>query len=151
MAFPAIYEQTNAYTIPREVKIEQNMEITHGKLQFKTRFDDFYKDRHLVIPHQSIIGQFRYILNPYIIERAFDEYEQRRYYQKPKLLSMDLYNSAELWSWLMYINNCKSMANFTFSKVKVFTPNIDSAIREILTIYHDDIVANQREVYPSNL
>ena len=151
MAFPATYELSTTYTLPEEVSAEKRIELTHANLQFKTRFTDLYEGRHLVVPHQSIISKFRYILNKYIVERELDEYQQKRYYQKPKLLSMDLYNSAELWSWLMYINNCKSMANFTFSKVKVFTPNIDSAIREILTIYHDDIVANQREVYPSNL
>lgn len=152
MAFPATYEIGTAYTIPEEISASKRIEMSHGNMQFKTRLTEFSDLRHLVVPHQSLIGQFRYILNRYIFEREFSEEEQKRYYQKPKLLSMELYNTQELWSWLMYINNCKSVANFTFPKstLLVFVPNIDKAIKEIMTIYNKDITANKKEVYPSN-
>ena len=151
MAFDGVYEVADAYTMPAEIKAGIDIDASHGNLQFKTRFSDMDKKRHIVVPHQSIICKFYHILGNYITEKTLNDEEQLRYYQRPKLLSFDEYGTMELWSWIMYINNCKSIANFTPSKVRIFTQDIDIAINEILTIYHDDMVANNNVVYPTNL
>jgi len=152
MAFVGTYEPNEAYTIPDEVRKGIDIDDSHGNMQFKTRFSDMDAVRHIVVPHQSLICKFYHVLTDYITTRPLDDEEELRYYQKPKLLSMDEYGTPELWSWIMYINNCKSIANFTPSKsVKIFTQDIDTAINEILTVYHDDLVDNRNKAYPTNL
>lgn len=137
------YAPGNAYDLPSEVASGKNITISHGNMQFKTRIDN-----RIVVPKVSLIGQYHGILSKYIVEKEYTDKEFSHYYQRPKLLSLDLYGTPELWSWLLYINNCKSVANFTNPKLKVFTSDIGTAIREILTITSQDMAKNRAEVYP---
>ena len=137
------YAPGNAYDLPSEVASGKNITISHGNMQFKTRIDN-----RIVVPKVSLIGQYHGILSKYIVEKEYTDKEFLHYYQRPKLLSLDLYGTPELWSWLLYINNCKSVANFTNPKLKVFTSDIGTAIREILTITSQDMAKNRAEVYP---
>ena len=121
----------------------KNITISHGNMQFKTRIDN-----RIVVPKVSLIGQYHGILSKYIVEKEYTDKEFSHYYQRPKLLSLDLYGTPELWSWLLYINNCKSVTNFTNPKLKIFTSDIGTAIREILTITSQDMAKNRAEVYP---
>lgn len=137
------YAPGNAYDLPSEVASGKNITISHGNMQFKTRIDN-----RIVVPKVSLIGQYHGILSKYIVEKEYTDKEFSHYYQRPKLLSLDLYGTPELWSWLLYINNCKSVANFTNPKLKIFTSDIGTAIREILTITSQDMAKNRAEVYP---
>ena len=137
------YAPGNTYDLPSEVASGKNITISHGNMQFKTRIDN-----RIVVPKVSLIGQYHGILSKYIVEKEYTDKEFSHYYQRPKLLSLDLYGTPELWSWLLYINNCKSVANFTNPKLKVFTSDIGTAIREILTITSQDMAKNRAEVYP---
>lgn len=137
------YPPNNAYTIPDEVSLGRNITISHGNLVYKTRYQD-----RMVVPVESLIGKYSRILHSYIITKEYTDREFSPYYQRPKMLSMDLYGTPELWSWLLHINNCKSVANFIKPKVKIFTQNIGNAIEEILVIEHDDMKKNKRTVYP---
>lgn len=137
------YAPSNAYDLPSEVASGKNITISHGNMQFKTRIDN-----RIVVPKVSLIGQYHGILSKYIVEKEYTDKEFSHYYQRPKLLSLDLYGTPELWSWLLYINNCKSVANFTNPKLKIFTSDIGTAIREILTITSQDMAKNRAEVYP---
>lgn len=137
------YAPGNAYDLPSEVASGKNITISHGNMQFKTRIDN-----RIVVPKVSLIGQYHGILSKYIVEKEYTDKEFSHYYQRPKLLSLDLYGTPELWSWLLHINNCKSVANFINPKLKVFTSDIGTAIREILTITSQDMAKNRAEVYP---
>ena len=137
------YAPSNAYDLLSEVASGKNITISHGNMQFKTRIDN-----RIVVPKVSLIGQYHGILSKYIVEKEYTDKEFLHYYQRPKLLSLDLYGTPELWSWLLYINNCKSVANFTNPKLKIFTSDIGTAIREILTITSQDMAKNRAEVYP---
>ena len=137
------YAPSNAYDLLSEVASGKNITISHGNMQFKTRIDN-----RIVVPKVSLIGQYHGILSKYIVEKEYTDKEFLHYYQRPKLLSLDLYGTPELWSWLLYINNSKSVANFTNPKLKIFTSDIGTAIREILTITSQDMAKNRAEVYP---
>lgn len=137
------YVPDSAYDLPSEVASGKRITMSHGNMQFKTRIDD-----RIVVPKVSLIGQYHNILRNYITEKEYTDKEFSHYSQRPKLLSMDLYGTPELWSWLLYINNCKSVANFTNPKLKIFTSDIETAIREILTIVNGDMATNRAEVYP---
>lgn len=136
-----VYEPSNTYTLSDEVNKGKIVELSHGNMQFKTRVDD------MVIPYQTLICRYHNILNSYIIEITLTDDEYAKYYQKPKLLSMDRYSTPELWSGLLYINNMVSVTNFTKQTIKVFTSGIINALEEIMTIYSEDITTNKNEVY----
>lgn len=130
------------YNLPAEVDVGKDVELSFGNMQFKARKEN------MVTPYQTLIGRFYHILTPYIVTKEYTEKEYWRYYQKPRLLSYDLYGTPELWSGLLYINNMVSTAKFTKQSVKVFTTGIIEALQEIMTIYYDDLEQNRTEVYP---
>lgn len=141
MATVSMYEPSNTYDLQSEVNTGKYIELSHGNMQFKTTLDD------MVIPYQTLICRYHNILTPYIKEITLSDSDYAKYYQKPKLLSMDKYGTPELWSSILYINNMTSVANFTKRRVKLFTNNIIDAFEEIMTIYNEDINNNKKEVY----
>lgn len=136
-----IHDPSNCYDLDSEISAGKNIDFSHGNMQFKTTLGD------MIIPYQTLVCRYRNILNPYIKEITFNDSDYNKYYQKPKLLSTDLYGTPELWSSILYINNMVSVTNFTKRTVKVFTSNIASIFEEIMTIYNDDLTNNKKEVY----
>lgn len=135
------YKPINTYTLPEEVNSAKNIEMSHNKFQMKAITDGSV---HAVA---SIFSKYHYILNPYIFTTTLSEEDYHKYYQKPKLLSYDLYGTPELWSGLLYINNMVSVTNFTKRTIKIFNTGIMTAITEIMTVYSDDMKNNDKEVY----
>lgn len=132
---------SNSYDLDSEVTSGKDIDLSHGNMQFKTTVNG------IIIPYQTLVCRYRNILNPYIIETTLSDSDFVKYYQKPKLLSMDLYDTPEFWSSLLYINNMVSVANFTKQTIKIFTNNISSIFEEIMTVYSDDLNDNKKEVY----
>ena len=136
------YKPDSAYDLEMEVLAGKSVEISHGNMQFKVRKDG------VISPYQTLICKYHHMLTKYITERTFTDDEFHRYYQKPKLMSKDLYGTPELWSGLLYINNMVSVTNFTKRTIKVFTTGIIDALEEILIICNDDLQTNRNECYP---
>lgn len=141
MSLVANYEPASAYDLDSEVSLGKQVELSHGNMQFKTKVGD------MIIPYQTLICRYHNILTPYIEPFTLSESDFTKYYQKPKLLSMDLYGTPELWSGILYINNMVSVANFNKKTIKIFTRNIIEVLEEIMTIYNDDLTNNKKEVY----
>lgn len=136
-----IHEPSNCYDLDSEINAGKIIDFSHGNMQFKTTLGD------MIIPYQTLVCRYRNILSPYIKEITFNDGDYAKYYQKPKLLSMDLYGTPELWSSILYINNMVSVANFTKKTIKIFSSGIESIFEEIMTIYNDDLTNNKKEVY----
>ena len=141
MSTVSSYEPANTYDLSSEVTAGKYVELSHGNMQFKTTFDD------MVIPYQTLVCRYRNILTPYIKEVTLSDSDYAKYYQKPKLLSMDYYGTPELWSSILYINNMVSVANFTKKTIKLFSNSIIEVFDEIMTIYNDDLTNNKKEAY----
>lgn len=139
----AIYEYKphDTYTLPDEISAGKDIEMSHDNFQFKV------KDNNVIHSYSTLFSKYHNILTPYIYTMTLSEDEYNKYYQKPKLLSYDLYGTPELWSGILYINNMVSVANFTSRTIKVFNNKIFDALEEIMTIYNDDITNNKKEVY----
>ena len=61
-----------------------------------------------------------------------NEKEYKKYKFSPKKISNDIYGTTELWSMILYINNCKSITDFNLYKIKLFYPDqINDLINEI--------------------
>ncbi len=142
MSVVTSFPPDETFDLPNEVLAGKNIDISHGNMQFKSRKGD------IVVPYQTIIGRFHHALSNYIEEITLSDDDFMKYYQKPRLLSIDRYGTPELWSGLLYINNIVSVSRFTKQTLKVFTTDIIEAIEEILTIYSDDLYRNKLEVYP---
>lgn len=135
------YKPMASYSLSEVISSGKRIELSHSNFQFKTKHND------TIHSFDSLYAKYHNVLNPYIIDRELDEDEYMKYYQKPKLLSYELYDTPELWSGLLYINNMVSVSNFTKKKIKVFKSNILDIMQEIMTIYNQDINNNKKEIY----
>lgn len=142
MGFITNFPPGKAYDLYSEVAEGKALEFSYGNMQFKTRKDG------IVSPYQTLIGRYYHALTKYIIKKQLTDEEYRKYYQRPKLLCIDLYGTPELWSGILYINNMVSSARFTKRDIKVFSVGIIDALDEVMTIYYDDLKINRLEVYP---
>ena len=69
-----------------------------------------------------------------------------RYKYNPKKLSLDLYNTEELWFLLLKINNITSEINFKPDKyVYIINPDYLNVLNEILIANNDIIKQNHAE------
>jgi hypothetical protein len=57
----------------------------------------------------------------------------QRYYQRPDLVAYDNYGSTTLWYIILYVNDCKSYADFTMNKFLV--PD-ESVVSEFVSSVH---------------
>ena len=135
------YKPYNEYTLEREINAGKSVDFSHSNFQLKIKEDG------IIHSYASIFSMYSNILTPYIYEKTFTNEEYLKYFQKPKLLSYDMYGTPELWSGLLYINNMVSVADFKKKKIKVFSSNIIDVIDEIRTIYYDDFNNNKNQVY----
>ena len=141
MAIVGEYKPDSAYDLKMEVSFGKSVEMSHGNMQFKVN------NGGVITPYQTLIGKYHNILSKYITEKTFTDDEFRKYNQRPKLLSKDLYGTPELWSGLLYINNMVSVTNFNKRTIKVFTTGIIDALEEIMTICNNDLESNKNECY----
>lgn len=141
MAMVDYYGPAETYDLPSEVQKGKNLSFSHAGMLLKTR------SGNVIMPYQSLIGKYSRALKKYIVDYTLTEEEMRMYYQRPKLFCMDKYGTPELWSGILYINNMKSVVNFTKRNIKMFTNDINVAINELITIYQPDIEMNKADVY----
>lgn len=61
------------------------------------------------------------------------------FYYKPKLLSLKLYNTTELWLGLLRVNNMRNVSEFHYPIIKIYNPN---NILELINIFfkRNDII-----------
>lgn len=142
------YDTTQASTIQRLVDYGNGLDISHGKLHTKATFTDSSGDK-IIINYMSILDKYRDLINLHTTRVNFTEAEQMKYRYQPKRLSMDLYQTPELWSSILQINNIISTAEFTPKSLLVFTPDIFDVLNEILILEDTYIKENNAQVYGS--
>lgn len=88
------------------------------------------------IPYKSILSEYREYFKDIIITAELTDPELYKYRYKPKLLSYDLYDTTELWSALLEINNMYSVIDFNLEKQpKIFHPEgLTEVLNEILIL-----------------
>lgn len=53
-------------------------------------------------------------------------------FYKPKMVSLELYGTTELWVGLLRVNNMKNVSEFHYPIIKVYTPQF---LMELINIY----------------
>lgn len=145
MAIVDQYGPADTYDLPSEVRKGKNLSFSHAGMLLKAR------SGNTIMPCQSLIGKYSRALKNYIIDYTFSDDEMKLYYQRPKLFCMDKYGTPELWSGILYINNMRSVVNFTQKDIKIFTQDIGTALNELIAIYQPDIEMNKTEVYKEDM
>lgn len=117
--------------------------IAWGKSQ-EISYRNLHRDAYVVnkdtsetirIPLTDIISEYKYFLQPYIIEFTMHDEELQLYQFNPKALSNKLYGTTEYWAVLLMINNCISKIDFSSHKIKVLDPKrVRGFVNEVLIL-----------------
>lgn len=122
-------------TIEELVNWGKTQEISYRNLHGEVYINNLSNNEVIRIPLNSVMGEYRYFLEPYTIEITMSDDELYLYQYKPKSLSFKLYGTTELWSTLLMINNCISKIDFDKKKIKVLDPKrIKAFINEVLIL-----------------
>lgn len=113
----------------------KTQEISYRNLNGRVYINNLSNNEVIRIPLNSVMGEYRYFLKPYMVEITMNDEELYLYQYKPKSLSYKLYGTTELWSTLLMINNCVSKIDFDKAKIKVLDPKrIKGFINEVLIL-----------------
>lgn len=133
-------------TIPDLISFGKSLDLSHAKLHTRSSFfaED---DARIIINYTSILDKYYELIkkNTTIIEMNENEFDKYRF--QPKRFCMDFYNTPELWSLLLRINNITSATQFDMKKIKVFTSDIFDVLNEILILEENAIRQNTEDVY----
>lgn len=122
-------------TIEELINWGKTQEISYRNLHGEVYINNLSNNEVIRIPLNSVMGEYRYFLEPYTIEIIMSDDELYLYQYKPKSLSFKLYGTTELWSTLLMINNCISKIDFDKKKIKVLDPKrIKAFINEVLIL-----------------
>lgn len=131
-------------TIPLQISEGKTLNVSNARLHsHKVLSIDSDK---MVINFLSRLTNYQYPLSDRIKTMQFTNDQYRKYRYRPKTLSFDLYGTTELGTALMRINGCVTMAEFNFSKLKVYDPSIVTALIEVMNKEKDRIQLNNSEV-----
>ena len=113
----------------------KTQEISYRNLNGRVYINNLSNNEVIRITLNSVMGEYRYFLKPYMVEITMNDEELYLYQYKPKSLSYKLYGTTELWSTLLMINNCVSKIDFDKAKIKVLDPKrIKGFINEVLIL-----------------
>lgn len=140
----------NPSTIPDTIEAAKNAPITHDKLYLNAICESSIDDSLVIFNMNSMISKYlEEVKKNHIQKVALTREEAARYRFNPKLLCNDMYNTPELWSSLLLINNIISQADFTLTTLYVFKPSIIEFIEEVLVLEENNI--NENAQYIENI
>lgn len=120
-------------TISELIESIDDEEISYRNLHTNAYIKN--NDEVIKIPYKSIVSEYMPYLKETAIEADFTDDEKEMYRYKPKMLSNDLYDTTELWSALLELNNMVSITDFQTDKIKVFDPDeLKELINEIMIL-----------------
>ena len=131
------YQKNNITDVVLAYELES---VTEGSICFKEIVND-----EIAIKFHNVISKYIDLMRNFVTTYTFNEEESDTYKCQPNLLCYDLYGTPELAYSLLYINNMLSIAEFTRRTIKVFTPNINDVLKELLTLTESDIQRNRAE------
>lgn len=107
-------------TIQELIESVNDMEISYRNLHTNVYVNN--KGEIIKIPYKSIIREYLPYFEKTVVTAKLTTKEISMYRYNPKKLSYDLYDTTELWSALLELNNMCSIIDFTSETPKVFEP-----------------------------
>ena len=120
--------QYNDIRTESKIKSSQLTDITYFREKFYIDKDDLYIDDLSIT---LLIENFAY-LKKESVRVSLD----KKYYYKPDYLAKDIYGTTNLWFLILYMNNCKSIEEFTLNEIDLPTKE---SIYEILKYYKPEV------------
>lgn len=122
-------------TLEEYIDSIEDMDISYRKLHLPAAIYTPKRNKISVIPLTSLFNKYRNVLDNIIIIIELDDEEQAKYIYKPKLVSEELYGSAEFWDVILVLNGCKSVMEFKPKALKIYDPKeLKKYINEIMIL-----------------
>lgn len=90
--------------------------------------DEDQRDHIIRIPIGDFFSRYKMQLSEIIQYYNMSD----AYFHKPKLLSLEIYGTTELWIALMRLNGYRNITEFRESMIQVYNPD---ALRELINIF----------------
>ena len=109
------FEPYNTTSVDRFIEEGMDLDVSESKLAFKELIDG-----EIIVPFYNVITKNIDAIRSHITTYTMDDDEFQTYKYQPKLFCYEMYNTPELWSSLLLINNIISQADFTLTTLYVF-------------------------------
>ena len=122
-------------TLQEYIDYIEDLDISYRKLHLPGAIYAPKRGRVSMVPITSLFNKYRDVLSSIILEIELDEIERARYMYKPKMVSEELYGTAEFWDTLLILNGFKSTSTFVPKVLKCYDPRkLKSYISEMMII-----------------
>ena len=123
-------------TIREDIEAKKDKDLSHRVFNVGAYLHYVKNGETIKIPMNHIVNKYKEYFDPYIEDFELDYEDERKYLYSPKKLSLDLYQTTEYWSILLYINECHSIIDFApEGSVKAVRPAyLEELLNEILIL-----------------
>ena len=129
-------------TIEEQIDYGMDTPLSNSIMHMKEKFKD-KNDRVIVHCATPLITKYWDIIQNYVVDIELTEDEFLKYARRPRLLSLDKYETIELWASILLINNMVSPVQFNKRKIKMFTTDILEILEELLILEEGNIKLNE--------
>lgn len=133
-------------TISDFIKSYSQVDITFESIHYKEKNLLANSSDSLILLSDSLLDKFRLDLANSIVMLTLSSSEYNKYRFNPKLLSYDLYQTTELWSTILDLNELHSSTEFDINPLKVYDSSIINYINTILSLEKPFIDINEEEI-----
>lgn len=133
-------------TISDFIKSYSQVDITFESIHYKEKNLLANSSDSLILLSDSLLDKFRVDLANSIVMLTLSSSEYNKYRFNPKLLSYDLYQTTELWSTILDLNELHSSTEFDINPLKVYDSSIINYINTILSLEKPFIDINEEEI-----
>lgn len=121
-------------------------ELKHSNFHQHIRLKNPKHNVYLIMNYESLYRKYRDYFKPYIYEVTLTDKQLLLYESHPRKFANDFFGNINLWSLLLLINGMVSSVEFPKKHIFVFEDGVVDLLSELLTIEHDRMAANRREV-----
>jgi hypothetical protein len=133
---------SNISTIEEQIDYGIETPLSNSIMHMKEKFKD-KNDRVIVHCATPLITKYWDIIQNYVVDIELTEDEFLKYARRPRLLSLEKYETIELWASILLINNMVSPVQFNKRKIKMFTTDILEILEELLILEEGNIKLNE--------
>lgn len=119
-------------TINDFISMRDTFKISQDKLKKSCYIYNENSDEYLKMPYSPLINKYKEFFDSISAKIPLNDDDYKKYKFSPKRVSLDIYGTTELWSVILYINNCKSVIDFDLHTIKLLFPDkVNDMINEI--------------------
>jgi hypothetical protein len=128
------------------IAYEKTLDISHYALHYRTNFIPNTNSSDRVLFNFSTVYDKYYdfiVANSYSVTLTDKEFTEYKF--QPKKLSLHIYESMELWSLILRLNNMGSMLDFNQQTILLPIKQVFAILNEVLILEKNEISANKND------